>query len=73
MDWSNIISELQNAGYSQKQIAEHCGCSQGLISQIKTRRYSRENGKQSTVSYSMGVALLSLYENINRPTPGSTE
>lgn len=67
MDWSNIICELQDAGYSQYQIAKYCGCSQGLISQIKTKKYTKD-GKQQTVSYAMGVALLSLYETINRPT-----
>ena len=38
MDWSEIIQSIQDAGYSQKQIAEKCGCSQGLISQIKNKQ-----------------------------------
>ena len=34
MDWTKIIQEIQDAGYSQRQIAEICGCSQGFISQV---------------------------------------
>lgn len=40
MDWSKIIQDIQDAGYSQKQIAEICGCSQGFISQVKNNYHS---------------------------------
>lgn len=57
MDWPTIIQELQDAGYSQKQIAESCGCTQGLISQIKNKQIKN-------ASYSVGFGLINLYEQV---------
>lgn len=57
MDWSKIIEELQHVGLTQKEIAKHCGCSQGLISQIKT-------GILIKVSYDVGNALKQLHQKV---------
>lgn len=59
MDWSDIIQKLQDAGYSQKQIAQFCGCTQGLISQVKNKQIKN-------VSYSIGLGLTSLHEQVVR-------
>ena len=45
MNWNQIIQDIQDAGYSQKQIAEFCGCSQGFISQVKNNYYRTQNTK----------------------------
>lgn len=64
MDWSTIIRDIQAAGYSQKQIAEFCGCSQGLISQIKNK-HKKNNGKSRTaVSFELGTSLLKMHQDI---------
>ncbi|RKV73949.1 MAG: XRE family transcriptional regulator [Neisseria sp.] len=64
MDWPKIIQDLQDAGYSQKQIAEYCHCSQGLISQIKNK-YKKPNSKGRTaVSFDVGNALLKLHASL---------
>jgi hypothetical protein len=41
MEWSVVITELEAAGLSQKEIAAEAGCSQPYVSQLKTGRRSR--------------------------------
>lgn len=62
MDWSKIIQDIQNAGMTQKEIAEYCDCSQGLISQIKNR-YGKKNNSQVSISYGIGVSLKKLHQD----------
>ena len=64
MDWSEIIQSIQDAGYSQKQIAEKCGCSQGLISQIKNKQKKADSKSRAAVSFAVGTALLELHKSI---------
>ncbi|ROV56659.1 hypothetical protein [Neisseria chenwenguii] len=65
MDWPQIIQDLQNAGYSQKQIAEICGCSQGFISQVKNNYYSDKKIKaKRAVSFEVGASLLELHKKV---------
>lgn len=66
MDWSIIIENLQDAGYSQKQIAKICGCTQGLISQVKNKQIKN-------VSYSIGLGLTKLNEQVERAQNNSTQ
>ncbi len=66
MNWSEIIQAIQDAGYSQKQIAERCGCSQGLISQIKNKQKKEDSKSRAAVSFEVGTALLSLYQTISK-------
>ena len=65
MDWTKIIQEIQDAGYSQKQIAEICGCSQGFISQVKNNYYGTQNSKgKKAISFDVGTALLKLHQKV---------
>lgn len=32
MDWSRLVRELQEAGLTQQEIADHCGASQSTVS-----------------------------------------
>lgn len=36
MTWAEIISLLKEAGYTQSEIAESCGCAQPTISDLAT-------------------------------------
>ncbi|EGV38767.1 hypothetical protein [Neisseria weaveri] len=63
MDWTQIIQDIQDAGYSQKQIADFCGCSQGFISQVKNNYYRTQNTKsKKAISFETGTALLELHK-----------
>ena len=65
MDWTKIIQEIQDAGYSQRQIAEICGCSQGFISQVKNNYYRTQNSKsKKAISFEVGTALLKLQKSV---------
>ncbi|EGZ47898.1 hypothetical protein [Neisseria wadsworthii] len=64
MDWSAIIQDIQDAGYSQKQIAEFCGCSQGLISQIKNKHKKSNSKSRAAVSFQLGTSLLKMHQDI---------
>lgn len=54
MDWKNLVSQLEHAGLTQKQIAEACRCAQPYISQIKT-------GARKVPGYRIGTALVDLH------------
>jgi hypothetical protein len=64
MNWSTIIEDLQKAGYSQKQIAQYCNCSQGAISQIKSKFSQKCTGNNKTVSFDLGNKLIDLHNNV---------
>ena len=65
MNWTQIIQDIQDAGYSQKQIAEFCGCSQGFISQVKNNYYRTQNTKsKKAISFEVGTSLLELHKNV---------
>ncbi|WP_107689157.1 helix-turn-helix domain-containing protein [Neisseria wadsworthii] len=65
MDWAQIIKDIQEAGYSQKQIAEICGCSQGFISQVRNNYYSNQKSKtKRAVSFEVGTSLLDLHKKV---------
>ncbi|MCX8748626.1 XRE family transcriptional regulator [Snodgrassella sp. B3088] len=64
MNWSTIIEDLQKAGYSQKDIANHCNCSQGAISQIKAKFSQTCVNKNKTVSFDLGNKLIALHKNV---------
>lgn len=53
MDWSKVISELEDSGLTQTEIAEGAGCSQPYISQLKT-------GARKKCDYATGDALVKL-------------
>lgn len=54
MNWTTLISELEQAGLTQKRIAEACRCAQPYISQIKT-------GARQVPGYRIGTALVDLH------------
>lgn len=55
MNWTNIITKLSDAGVTQKEIAQHCGCGQSTISEIL-------RGEIKNPAYSIGSGLIDLYE-----------
>ena len=55
MNWAKLISDLQQAGMTQAEIAASVGCSQPHISDIANGR----RGKQLT--YVVGAALVRLH------------
>jgi transcriptional regulator with XRE-family HTH domain len=59
MDWKEVISTLQAAGYTQKQIADLCGCSQPSINELAT-------GKTKDPRDSLGQALRALSSKTKR-------
>jgi transcriptional regulator with XRE-family HTH domain len=54
MDWTQIISELKGAGFSQARIAEKCGCGQATISELAM-------GRTKDPQHSLGQKLLDLH------------
>ena len=65
-NWPALISALQNAGWSQPQIAAKCGCSQATISDIAT-------GRTKDPRYSIGAAIRNLAEECTRASAGQQE
>jgi transcriptional regulator with XRE-family HTH domain len=53
--WQSLITDLQAAGVTQKEIAAACGCSQAFVSDISRGRH------RGTVSYDLGTALKALH------------
>lgn len=64
MNWSIIIDDLQKAGFSQKEIANYCHCSQGAISQIKTKFSNHGVNINKTVSFELGNRLIDLHNSV---------
>ena len=56
VDWQQVIKELQEKGYTQKQIEVYSGVSQSNISKMKA-------GKYKDPAWSTGNALLKLLED----------
>jgi transcriptional regulator with XRE-family HTH domain len=50
MNWVDLIALLQEAGYTQTEIAQECGCAQNTISDLA-------NGKTKRPNYDIGQAL----------------
>lgn len=55
MDWQNLISRLIQAGMTQRQISDACGCGQSTISDIAT-------GKTAEPGATIALKLLSLIQ-----------
>lgn len=51
-----MVEDLQEAGLKQEEIAEYCGCGQGLISDLKHER----RGKR--LSFEIGSRLTALWK-----------
>ncbi len=52
-DWKKTINKLQKQGFTQTQLSEASGLTQGTISYLKS-------GRQIAVLYDSGAALLGL-------------
>lgn len=59
MNWSNIISEITAAGFTQQDIAMQCGCGQSTISDLY-----RGAIKQPT--YQIGERLVKMRSSIKK-------
>ena len=57
MNWSNVIAELQAAGWSQPQIAAECGCAQSTISDLA-------GGRTKDPRYTIGEKLKQLADRV---------
>lgn len=66
MNFQTIIQDMQDAGYTQKQIAKLCGCSQASVSDLLT-------GAVKDPRYSTGATLLLVHKQalrkLRKPTP----
>lgn len=62
MNWKQLISDLQSAGFTQVQIAAKCGCSQGTVSDIA-------NGRTTNPSASIGLALVAMHKSKRKAKP----
>lgn len=57
MDWKVMIEEMMSLGLTQAEIARACGCSQTLISFLRT-------GRRKNVIFKTGALIISTYENL---------
>lgn len=57
MDWHSLITDLIAKGWTQARIAEACGASQPLISQL-------QSGRISDTKYAVGQALVKLHRKV---------
>lgn len=60
MDWKPIITDLEKAGLTQRQIADECDMEHSsLVSNLK-------NGVQRSCSYEIGCKLVALHQKTMR-------
>jgi predicted XRE-type DNA-binding protein len=59
MNWNQLIKDIQDTGFSQVQIATHCGCGQATISELA-------RGITVQPSYAIGQALVALHKRVLR-------
>jgi predicted transcriptional regulator len=64
MNWTSIILDLQNRGFTQTEIAALCGVSQASISDLAT-------GKTRDPSYLLGETLLRVHRRKCKPKPAA--
>lgn len=57
MDWTSIISELSQSGYTQFDIAARCGCGQTTISELAI-------GKTKDPRASTAFAIIDLLNDV---------
>ena len=63
--WRSMLIDLKQAGMTQMQIAEHCGCDQSTISALS-------NGKAEEPRYTLGERIIALHrERAPQPTDRS--
>ena len=55
MNWPQLITDLQEQGFTQPQIAARVGCAQATVSELL-------RGKTSDPRYSLGVSLKALHK-----------
>lgn len=60
MDWKKIVTELTDAGHTQIELAEACGCSQPTISALK-------DGTTADPKASIGLVLADLHRRLQKP------
>jgi predicted transcriptional regulator len=60
MNWTSIILDLQNRGFTQTEIAALCGVSQASISDLAT-------GKTRDPSFLLGETLLRVHRRKCKP------
>jgi transcriptional regulator with XRE-family HTH domain len=59
MNWVDTIALLKEAGYTQTEIAQECGCAQNTISDLST-------GKSQQTSFVIGLGLQRLASKAKR-------
>lgn len=57
MNWKPLIAELKAHGWTETQLASHCGCSQGTINSLAL-------GTHTNPLYSTGDRLRTLHERV---------
>lgn len=66
MDWSKLITDLEDGGMTQVEIAAACTTSQSYISQLKT-------GERKTPGWDIGDAIKELHRKKGGPPRRSSE
>jgi transcriptional regulator with XRE-family HTH domain len=64
MDWTSLIAELTQLGYTQPEIAKQCGCGQATISDLAS-------GKTKEPRHSLGEDLRRLLEKARDDKTGA--
>ena len=59
MNWQTLITELQEAGLTQVQIAEKCNSKQSTISDLL-------RGDGRAPRYALGASLVALHKRVTR-------
>lgn len=57
MNWTKIITELQESGLTQSEIGDRCDCAQSTISELR-------NGNKKLPNYFIGKALVDLHAKV---------
>ncbi len=66
MDWKSLITELQERGFTQPQIAAFCECGQATISDLA-------NGNTKEPRHSLGESLRRLHRSKAKPASATAK
>lgn len=62
MNWSNVISSLEQHGLNRGEIAQKCNCSLSLINALA------QGARGRRISYEIGTALVALQSKSKKST-----
>lgn len=59
MDFKTVLQQIADAGMTQAEIAQKCGCKQASISDLST-------GKTKQPNYQLGSSIVALHKKVMR-------